>query len=202
MRREGELPDDIRRQITEKKPFLWINTHWSPITQAQSGASLHLDHVIEVAARLQRYEPLLRRLFPELEATGGIIESPLIPQRRCRKPCGAAPRQAAGSSKAITRCRWQAQSRRGAGSTKFLFMQRISRCATGLFTWATICRRLRRRRHEACSRSMKWRSAQPAIWGSARHYLGIPGVSGNRAHVSRGKGVEKGSLAVSRSEGR
>jgi D-serine dehydratase len=85
MRREGELPDDIRRQITEKKPFLWINTHWSPITQIQSGASLGLDHVVEAESRLQRYALLLRRLFPELEAAGGIIESPLIPAAALQK---------------------------------------------------------------------------------------------------------------------
>ena len=91
MRRESELPDDIRRQITEKEPFLWINRQWSPITLIQSGASLGLDHVVEAGARLQRYALLLRRLFPELEAAGGIIESPLITAAALQKAMRGGP---------------------------------------------------------------------------------------------------------------
>ncbi|WP_394782260.1 D-serine ammonia-lyase [Undibacterium sp.] len=62
--------------LQSKTPFLWIN---SGLGSAATGEALPTQADIQQAAdRLQRFAPLLAQLFPEVAASGGIIESELI----------------------------------------------------------------------------------------------------------------------------
>jgi D-serine dehydratase len=71
------VPTQDARSISHKlslgKPLFWLNpacTHDAPQPE--------LQEIEAAAARLQRCAPLLARLFPELAAANGLIESPLL----------------------------------------------------------------------------------------------------------------------------
>jgi D-serine dehydratase len=51
---------------------------------------LQLSDVIDAETRLQRFRPLLATLFPELEAVGGLIESPLVSANNLKRWPGSA----------------------------------------------------------------------------------------------------------------
>jgi D-serine dehydratase len=65
--------------VRQGQPCLWLNP--GRLAVAQAFARLQMDRRPMQAAsdRLARFAPVLARLFPELAATGGIIESPLLP---------------------------------------------------------------------------------------------------------------------------
>ena len=69
------LPDDLLAQLQSRHPLLWLNPlAGSPLPQdAPAGA------IAMAEARLARCEPLMAALFPELAASAGKIESPLMP---------------------------------------------------------------------------------------------------------------------------
>ncbi|WP_244471976.1 D-serine ammonia-lyase [Prosthecomicrobium hirschii] len=56
----------------------WFNPAVAPAAEALGDVGLGLVDVRDAEARLRRFAPLLARLFPELAATGGIIESDLV----------------------------------------------------------------------------------------------------------------------------
>ncbi|CAG9172923.1 D-serine ammonia-lyase [Cupriavidus respiraculi] len=63
------------------RPTLWLNPDLSrerPDALAAGGKSISLADVQQARARFRRFAPLLARLFPELGATGGVIESDLV----------------------------------------------------------------------------------------------------------------------------
>jgi len=62
--------------IRDDEPLLWLNPRYQ-----QPGAAPEKPDVAEIYAadnRLRRFAPLLETLFPELESSAGLIESPLI----------------------------------------------------------------------------------------------------------------------------
>lgn len=65
--------------VRQGQPCLWLNP--GQLAAAQAFAQLQVDNRPMQAAhdRLARFAPVLARLFPELGASGGIIESPLLP---------------------------------------------------------------------------------------------------------------------------
>lgn len=77
------LPDDVTAALLRRaEPCLWINPRrqQSPAArQPVAGGSIGLDDTNAAAARFTRFAPLLARLFPELLAAAGVIESPLLP---------------------------------------------------------------------------------------------------------------------------
>lgn len=73
----GLLPQ-VAASLRHRRPFLWLNGNRRPI-DALSDGPFGLADVHAAAARLDRFAPLLASLFPELAATGGIIESVLVP---------------------------------------------------------------------------------------------------------------------------
>src|SRR5262245_14274198 len=88
-------------QIRAREPFLWLNEHWQPFDKAEARVPLGLADMEQAEDRLRRFAPLLMRLFPELEASQGLIESPLLPtssRRQLIKADHALP--VAGSIKA------------------------------------------------------------------------------------------------------
>ncbi len=65
--------------LTEKSPLLWTNPKLAPQSESLPALSLQRSNIDDADQRLQRFAPLLQKCFPELEASQGIIESPLIP---------------------------------------------------------------------------------------------------------------------------
>lgn len=64
---------DIEQRLALAKPLFWLNPACTTATPTPE-----LQDIEDAAARLQRCAPLLARLFPELSADGGLIESPLL----------------------------------------------------------------------------------------------------------------------------
>ena len=76
--------DPAIRRVAAGEPTVWINPDYLPVEVTDGLCQLVVpDSAIDDAeARLARFAPFTRRCFPETEATGGLIESPLedIPQ--------------------------------------------------------------------------------------------------------------------------
>ena len=71
--------DPVIRRVTAGEPTVWINPDYLPVEVTDGLCQLVVpDSAIDDAeARLARFAPFIRRCFPETEATGGLIESPL-----------------------------------------------------------------------------------------------------------------------------
>jgi D-serine dehydratase len=69
------LPGHNNLQIT-CKPHLWLNPLYDPKNVL---VGITRREVEDAAARLERFAPLVAKLFPETADAGGIIESPLTP---------------------------------------------------------------------------------------------------------------------------
>lgn len=61
-------------EMKDYKEIFWIN---NSCTGAYDGDAVTDEMVKEASARLERFAPYILKAFPETEATGGIIESPL-----------------------------------------------------------------------------------------------------------------------------
>lgn len=69
-------------QLTRLEPLSWFNPALAPTAQALGDVPLTLADVDDASARLDRFASYLRVVFPETEASAGIIESPLLPLPR------------------------------------------------------------------------------------------------------------------------
>ena len=58
---------------------LWVNPEYGTKVALADHANITISDVIAAQERLTRFAPLLQKLFPELAASGGIVESPLLP---------------------------------------------------------------------------------------------------------------------------
>ncbi len=80
-------PADLLARLQARHPLLWLNPHAGSPLPPDAPA---LDAIAMAEARLARCEPLMAELFPELTASAGKIESPLMPadslQRRLSLP--------------------------------------------------------------------------------------------------------------------
>ncbi|MBT9514743.1 MAG: D-serine ammonia-lyase [Acidovorax sp.] len=86
----------LATRLRNAQPALWT----SPARQAQPAAALpalgraiSLDDTHAAAARLARFAGLLAQVFPELAATGGVVESPLLPAAALAPALGLAEGQ-------------------------------------------------------------------------------------------------------------
>jgi D-serine dehydratase len=70
---------DIPAAVRDGEPTVWRNPARRPASEVLAASPLHWDHVEQAIARWRRFAPLLAILFPELRATGGHIDSPLLP---------------------------------------------------------------------------------------------------------------------------
>lgn len=66
-------------QLKAAQPLFWENPGWKPVAECLKSLPLTFQDMLDAEARLKRFAPLLAECFPELSASGGIIESPLIP---------------------------------------------------------------------------------------------------------------------------
>ena len=73
MYRSETVLEDVRRG----RPCRWLNEKWEPFVQAEPALALRRADIRDAAERLDRFAPLIARLFPETAAAGGRIESPL-----------------------------------------------------------------------------------------------------------------------------
>jgi D-serine dehydratase len=64
---------ELRDLLVRKVPTLLLNESWRPMDKCQLGIS----DVRSAEAKLNKFAPLLEKLFPELRSCAGIIESPL-----------------------------------------------------------------------------------------------------------------------------
>ena len=69
--------DPVIADLAEAKEVCWINPKKIPFAEAKDKLVFGPEDIAEASARLQRFAPLLAKIFPETAEQGGIIESPL-----------------------------------------------------------------------------------------------------------------------------
>ena len=78
------------------EPCLWLNAGRQarpPGALTVAGRQIGAEDMHAATARMARFAPLLARLFPELQETGGVIESPLLPAPTLAPALGLAAEQ-------------------------------------------------------------------------------------------------------------
>ena len=74
-------PSAIER-LKGAQPFFWGNPGCRHAPECLESLPLKFEDILDAEKRLQRFAPLLAECFPELDASGGIIESKLV---KCHK---------------------------------------------------------------------------------------------------------------------
>ena len=69
--------DPVIADLAAAKEVCWINPKKIPFAEAKDKLVFGPEDIAEASARLQRFAPLLAKIFPETAEQGGIIESPL-----------------------------------------------------------------------------------------------------------------------------
>lgn len=67
---------EVLNDVIELKPVVWMNPKKVQSSIALEGMELKYDDILDAESRLERFAPLIKRLFPETE--DGIIESELV----------------------------------------------------------------------------------------------------------------------------
>lgn len=80
----------VLQSVQRAQPVLWTRPACRSSTGAP-GARFLMDQVLSAQERFARFAPLLAELFPELAATEGVIESPLLPAAAMEAAIGMAP---------------------------------------------------------------------------------------------------------------
>jgi len=75
-------------ELATARPLLWINPS---LGRENVASSLGLADMRAAGQRLERFAPLMVRLFPELRAAGGLVESPLIDVPNLQRALGMNP---------------------------------------------------------------------------------------------------------------
>lgn len=66
-------------RLAALQPLGWFNPAIAPAAVALADVGLDAADVAAASARLARFAPFLARAFPETQAAGGVIESPVVP---------------------------------------------------------------------------------------------------------------------------
>ena len=78
-------------ELTALQPLSWFNPGIAPAAEALGDVGLAAADVAQASARLARFAPYLARAFPETQASGGVIESPVVPLPAMQAALGIAP---------------------------------------------------------------------------------------------------------------
>lgn len=84
-----ELP--VIGDLMDLKETFWLNPGLGPAAEALAACPVTRADVEDAAARLERFAPYIKKVFPETEAAGGIIESPLRDIPEMKKALGDPP---------------------------------------------------------------------------------------------------------------
>ena len=69
----------LLRELVALRETTWFNPAVAPVAESIGDVGLTAADVVDASARLTRFAPYLRRVFPETEGSGGIIESDVRP---------------------------------------------------------------------------------------------------------------------------
>ncbi|MET3575577.1 D-serine ammonia-lyase [Bhargavaea ullalensis] len=67
----------VIKEIMAAEEVFWENPDYAQMNEAISNNGLSMADIRDAEARLKRFAPYIAKVFPETEAAGGIIESPL-----------------------------------------------------------------------------------------------------------------------------
>jgi len=65
------------QDVKELKEILWLNPNIKPYQEAEKLINIGKGPIDEAELRLQKFAPLIEKVFPETKSSHGIIESPL-----------------------------------------------------------------------------------------------------------------------------
>ena len=65
------------KNVSELKEILWVNPYQKPYYEAENIINIGTVPIDDAEQRLNRFAPLIEKLFPETKLSHGIIESPL-----------------------------------------------------------------------------------------------------------------------------
>ena len=83
---------DALSQLKDRALPLWLNPSLRPAAEALIKLPFNIADIEEADARLRRFAPLIAKLFPETEAAGGVIESPLTETPKLQTCLGVSGR--------------------------------------------------------------------------------------------------------------
>ena len=69
----------LLRELVALRETTWFNPAVAPVAESIGDVGLTAADVVDASARLTRFAPYLRHVFPETEGSGGIIESDVRP---------------------------------------------------------------------------------------------------------------------------
>ena len=78
-REEWLKVDPLLQDVMNTNPVNWLNPGLRPTEESLKGLAIKMDDVLEASKRLERFAPYLAQVFPALQETEGIIESPIRP---------------------------------------------------------------------------------------------------------------------------
>ena len=77
-------------ELAALQPLSWFNPAIAPAAVALHDVGLSAGDVMDARARLARFAPYLAKAFPETAASGGVIESPVVPLPAMQAALGLA----------------------------------------------------------------------------------------------------------------
>lgn len=80
--------DAVIQQLRSAMPVFWQNPKLAPFEQAAADVGLTEADVDQAIARLQRFAPYIEQVFPETQASNGIIESPFYRVEQLQQALG------------------------------------------------------------------------------------------------------------------
>lgn len=72
------LENNVLQALAKGEPYLWINPSMSDGLSSIRKIRFGMSDISDAEKRLQKFAPLLEKLFPELSSSNGIIESELL----------------------------------------------------------------------------------------------------------------------------
>ncbi|MEY8353144.1 D-serine ammonia-lyase [Lachnospiraceae bacterium 54-53] len=69
---------NLLKRISRAEEVCWVNEKRCSFLLEKGVLPFHAEDIVDASARLDRFAPLIERLFPETETEHGLIESPLV----------------------------------------------------------------------------------------------------------------------------